>query len=166
MQIPRTPGTKARLGVDAFLAGSTAGSLDLVYICTFWALRDVGPVKILQSVAAGWVGREAAFGGGAPMAMLGLVSHYAIATVMALAYLLAATRVPVLAKRPFAFGPAYGVALYLAMNFVVVPLSAASTGKPFGWSATDALHLLAHMFFVGTTIALFARRAQRSGRID
>lgn len=166
MQIPRNRGTKARLGVDALLAGSTVGSLDLVYICTFWALRDVGPAKILQSVAAGWVGREAAFGGGAPMAMLGLVSHYAIATVMALAYLLAATRLPALAKRPFLFGPAYGIALYLAMNYVVVPLSAAATPRPVDWGAGDALHLLAHMFLVATPIALFARRAQRSSRID
>lgn len=166
MQIPRNRGTKARLGVDALLAGSTVGSLDLVYICTFWALRDVGPAKILQSVAAGWVGRDAAFGGGVPMAMLGLVSHYAIATAMALAYLLAATRLPALAKRPFLFGPLYGVVLYFAMNFVVVPMSAASTARPVDWGAGDALHLLAHMFLVGTPIAWFARRARLVRRID
>ena len=143
--------------------GLIAGSLDLVYICTLWAAKGVGPIRILHSVAAGWLGRDAAIAGGVPAALLGLVSHYLIAACMAATYYLFARRIAVLVRKPLAFGALYGVALYLVMNFVVVPLSAAGTGQPHAWSWMDATHLLAHMFLVGVPCAWFARRAMGAG---
>jgi uncharacterized membrane protein YagU involved in acid resistance len=138
--------------------GLVAGTLDLVYICTLWGAKGVAPIRILHSIASGWVGREAAIAGGMHTALLGLVSHYAIATCMAAAYWCAARRLPALARRPFAYGPLYGVVLYVAMNHVVVPLSAAGPAAPMpAWMV--ASHLAAHMFLVGTTIAWFAHRA-------
>ena len=147
------------------LAGAlVAGTLDLIYICTLWAIKGVGPVRILQSVAAGWVGREAAVASGYVTATLGLVSHYLIAAGMAFAYFLAAARLPALARHPLRYGPLYGIALYLAMNFVVVPLSAAGTGTPKDWTWIELCHLAAHMFLVGTPIAWFVHRAMRPAR--
>lgn len=142
--------------------GLVAGTLDLAYICILvHVLHRLGPVWILQSVAAGWLGRDAAFAGGAGAALLGAATHYGIAIVMAMAYAVAAKLLPPLARRPFLYGPLYGVALYLAMTFVVVPLSAAATGKPWQWHWTQPAHLGAHMFLVGLPCALAARRALR-----
>ena len=42
------------------LGGIAAGTLDLIYICTLYAFKGVSPVRILQSIAAGWLGRDAA----------------------------------------------------------------------------------------------------------
>ncbi len=143
------------------VAGGLVGAtLDLVYICALvFILHGLTPVWLLQSVAAGWLGRDAAFASGLPGAALGAASHYGIALVMASAYYLAARGVPALARRPLLYGSLYGIVLYLAMTFVVVPLSAAATGKPWTWHWTVPLHLGSHMFLVGLPCALFARKA-------
>lgn len=139
--------------------GVLAGTLDLVYICTLWSFEGVGPARILQSVAAGWVGREAAIAGGAGTASLGLASHFAIAMAMACAYFLAARRWHALVRNPWLYGALYGVLLYLVMNHAVVPLSAAGAirANTFGWM--DASHLAAHMLLVGIPCALATRVA-------
>ncbi|NZA26674.1 hypothetical protein H0E84_09775 [Luteimonas sp. SJ-92] len=140
------------------LGGLVAGTLDLIYICSLWAAMGVGPLRILHSIAAGWLGRESAIAGGAATALLGLVSHYAIAFAMACLYGLASRRWPPLVRHPLRYGALYGVALYLSMNFVVVPLSAAGIGPP-RWEWMQVSHLLAHMLLVGIPCALAARRA-------
>jgi hypothetical protein len=139
--------------------GLVAGTLDLVYICTLWAAKGVGPIRILHSVAAGWLGRDAAIAGGYPAALLGLASHYLIAIAMAAVYFLFARRMAALVRKPLLCGALYGIVLYAAMNFVVVPLSAAGTGLPKAWTWMDLSHLAAHMFLVGVPCAVFARKA-------
>ena len=67
------------------LGGLCAGTLDILFATGFWALRGVAPQRILQSVAAGVLGK-ASFGGGAASAALGLGLHYLIAIAMASAY--------------------------------------------------------------------------------
>ncbi|WP_407354249.1 hypothetical protein [Luteimonas sp. R10] len=143
------------------LGGLAAGTLDLVYICSLWAAMGVGPLRILHSIAAGWMGREAAIAGGTATAALGLASHYAIAIAMAGAYGLASRRWPRLLQHPLRYGALYGVALYLAMNFIVVPLSAAGSGPP-RWEWMQVSHLLAHMLLVGIPCAFAARFAART----
>jgi uncharacterized membrane protein YagU involved in acid resistance len=137
--------------------GVLAGTLDIVYACVFWAVRaDIPPTRILQSVAAGLLG-EASFQGGASTAALGLFLHFIIACTMTLAYYVAARRWPVLARLPVPLGVAYGLLLYVVMNLVVVPLSAASPGsRDPTWIA---LTVAVHAFLVGLPIAWFASRA-------
>lgn len=138
--------------------GLVAGTLDIVYACLFWKLKAGTPAsRILQSVAAGLLGK-ASFTGGAATASLGLALHFAIALVMSAAYYLAASRTPVLVSRPVACGAAYGLLLYGVMNYVVVPLSAAA-----GPAARDplwiGLSIAVHVLLVGVPIALFASHA-------
>lgn len=142
--------------------GVAAGTLDLIYICSLWAAMGVGPLRILHSIAAGWMGREAAIAGGAATALLGFASHYAIAIAMACTYGLASRRWPRLLRNSLRYGALYGVVLYLAMNFVVVPLSAAGSGLR-RWEWMQVSHLLAHMLLVGIPCAFAARLAARSG---
>lgn len=143
------------------LGGLVAGTLDLLYICSFWAARGVGPMRIFQSVAAGWVGRDAAIAGGTRMAALGLASHYLIAVCMAATFFLVARRWRALVREPLLYGALYGIVLYVAMNYVVVPLSAAGSGALPTLRWPDLLHLAAHMFLVGVPCAWFARLALR-----
>jgi len=137
--------------------GVVAGTLDIVYACVFWALkRNVPPMRIFQSVAAGLLG-PASFQGGAKTAALGLALHYFIAVSMSVAYYLVARRWALLGPRPLLCGAAYGLLLYGIMNYVVVPLSAAGSGSKDALWIT--LSIAVHMFLIGVPIALFARRA-------
>jgi uncharacterized membrane protein YagU involved in acid resistance len=140
-----------------FAGGLLAGTLDILYACVFWAAKaDLPPSRILQSVAAGLLG-EASFEGGTATAALGLFLHLLIAATMAVTYYLAARRWPVLARRPVPLGVAYGLLLYVVMNYIVVPLSAADSGSrdPLWIGLTVAVHA----FLIGLPIAWFASRA-------
>ncbi|HKU60405.1 MAG TPA: hypothetical protein VJQ44_04245 [Gemmatimonadales bacterium] len=141
--------------------GVAAGALDISYAWLFWAVKaGIGAQRIFQSVAAGLLGK-ASFSGGWPTAFLGLGLHFFIATSMSLTYYLVARRRPFLREHPLACGAGYGLVLYGIMNFVVVPLSAASGGsKDPLWVA---LSVAVHMLFIGIPIALFTRLALEPG---
>jgi hypothetical protein len=140
----------------SLLGGVLAGTLDILYAIGFWSAYDVPASRILQSVAAGLLGPDA-FKGGAKTAALGLLLHYSIAACMGLAYGWAARDARPLRDRPWRFGTMYGLALYVFMNFVVVPLSASPRGAslPLAWMAWS---VLAHVVLVGWPCAWFARR--------
>lgn len=137
-----------------------AGTLDIADAILFNGTRGVAPHRVLQAIASGLLGRDA-FTGGAWTAGLGLALHFFIATTAAAIYSLAAVRLPVLLRRPWVYGAAYGLAVYAVMNRVVLPLSRFRTGR----GAAEGVHwelvnlLLAHVLAVGIPIALCARRA-------
>ncbi len=138
------------------VGGGMAATFDIVYAFARQAGRGRSPEWVLQSVASGWLG-ERAFIGGIPAALLGLLSHYGILLVAALLYVLAARRLPVLREHSMIAGALFGAAIYLFMNFVVIPLSA----FPFTLSYPVAKlveGLIAHAVFVGIPIAAAARR--------
>lgn len=114
-----------RMGLGTLVTGLA----DLVFAMGFWWIsHQVAPLRILQSIAAGWYG-EASFAGGARSASVGALSHFAIIFCFILAYRQAAARWPLLRMHPRAVGAIYGLGLYLLMNFVVLPLSAAGMAK-------------------------------------
>jgi len=144
----------------ALLYGTlTVGCLDILDAFVFFGLRfKVPPIRILQSIASGWLGRPA-FAGGIPTALLGLITHFFIAFMIVATYWLASRQWPALIRRPFLYGPAYGLVVYLIMNFVVIPLSAAATGRLTPVIVANGL--LIHLLGVGLPSALFARAVAR-----
>jgi hypothetical protein len=145
----------------AALGGGVGGLLDIIYAVVLWGFfLDVGALRILQSIASGLLG-PAAYDGGAATAVLGLALHFFIAFCMALVYVLAAKRLPLLTARWLLMGVLYGCVLFVVMNFVVVPLSA------IGWRPMNPMGafraLLPHILFVGPAIAWFARRSCATG---
>jgi hypothetical protein len=140
-----------------FFATLAVGVLDLLDAFIFFGRRGARPIRILQSIAAGLLGR-ASFSGGWPTALLGLALHFFIAFSIVLVLLLAAKRLPVLARHWFLTGIVYGIGVYVVMNFVVIPLSAAAGGSPRG--AVLANGLLIHMLGVGLPASLAARAAR------
>lgn len=137
------------------------GTLDIVDAFVFFGLRSgTTPVRILQSIASGWLGR-AAYTGGAAAAALGAVTHYFIAFGIVVTYFLVSRRMGVLTRHPIAYGIVYGLLVYLFMNRVVIPLSAIGAAT---WPALPVLAngLLIHAFGIGIPSAVFAARAPNS----
>jgi uncharacterized membrane protein YagU involved in acid resistance len=138
-------------------AGFVAGALDIAYACLFWAIKAGVPARrIFQSVAAGVLGRDASIQGGNATAALGLALHFFIALTMAAVYFLVARRWPILWRRAWLFGAIYGLWLYIAMNYIVVPLSRAGGGGSADpvWTA---LSIAVHVLLIGVPCALGAR---------
>lgn len=131
-----------------------AGTLDIVF--AFVTAGAVVPV--LQTVASGPLGDAIAdSAAGAP---LGLAVHFAIMAVMAAVYVLAAARIPLLARYWWLMGPLYGVMLWIVMYWIVMPLRWDSFTRP-DEPAAIARQLFAHCILVGLPIAWFAARAFR-----
>src|SRR5215211_2844568 len=106
-----------------FWGGLIAGTLDICAAFLYaWLRAGVGPIRVLHSVASGLLG-AAAFQGGGKTAVLGLALHFLIATVATTVFYFASRRLLFLVERPVMSGLLYGVAVYLVMNFVVLPLS-------------------------------------------
>lgn len=142
-------------------AGLLAGVLDIAAAIAAWGLRGVAPVRILQSVAGGLLGREA-YSGGAATAALGTALHFSIATVAAAVYLGLSRQAPHLVRRPLPWGAAYGVGVPAVMNHVVLPLSALPR-RPFD-PAMAAVMVVIHVLCVGLPIAWVVARAARAGQ--
>ena len=141
--------------------GVTAGALDGLDAVLFYGLyAGVSPLRLFQHIASGLIGRAAFHGGWASM-VLGVILHFAVATGAAAVYFLASRRIPILRQKPFVSGPAFGIAVFLVMNHVVVPLSAVAARRAAMSSVELADQLFSHMFLVGLPIALFVRRAAR-----
>jgi hypothetical protein len=145
------------LGRALAVGALAVGVLDGLDVVLFFGLRGVPPLRIGQSIAAGLLGR-AAFAGGVGTALLGAVLHFAIATVVVGVYLAASRIIPTLARRPLLWGPLYGLGVWVVMNYVVLPLSAASSGGPRS-TAVVLNGLLIHVVGVGLPAALVARAA-------
>jgi hypothetical protein len=134
----------------------TVGILDAADAVVFFGLRGVRPGRIFQSIAAGLLGR-ASFSGGWRTAALGVLLHFLIAFVIVLTFVLASRQLSWLRRQPIVSGLIYGVAVYLVMNLIVLPLSA--VGRPTFVVPVVINGLLIHMFGVGLPSSLFARAA-------
>ncbi len=144
----------------ALLFGTlTVGILDILDAFIFFGLRGATPTGVLHAIAAGVLGRDAARAGGIPTAILGLGLHFVIAFGVTATFFFVSRRIPALARKPFLYGPLYGLLVFFIMNLLVIPLSAID--KPL-WPprlpATGSLinALLIHAVGVGLPAAWFA----------
>ena len=138
------------------LAGAAAGALDITAAFVTWAPKGVSPVRILQGIASGLLG-AGSFRGGATSAALGLFFQFLIATAAAAVFYAANRKLPALTRRPLAFGALYGIAVYLVMYWIVMPLSRVHR-RPFSWPAA-AIAVATHVVCVGIPIALVIGRS-------
>lgn len=151
----------AASALRAILAGGLiAAAIDLAYALGFHGLRGIKLISIPQSIASGLLGRDA-YSGGTATAALGVALHCFILLVAAAIYYAASRRLPWLRTRVLAGGAAYGLAIYLFMHAVVLPLSAAP--KFNSTSLGTASDLLVHVLLLGPVIALAVRRWGSSG---
>jgi uncharacterized membrane protein YagU involved in acid resistance len=138
------------------VGGSIAGALDIAFAISFAHFNGASPQRLLQTVASGILG-EPAYSGGVAAAALGLGLHFFIAYLLAGVYLLAARRIQLLTRNALLGGALFGIAVFLVMRLVVLPLSAFPHPISFKPPAT-VLDLLSHMLLFGVPIAFAARK--------
>ncbi|MFC5579381.1 hypothetical protein ACFPOA_15315 [Lysobacter niabensis] len=141
--------------------GLAIALIDFCYCVLFWSSQGVAPMRLLQSIAAGALGK-ASFSGGVATALLGAGFQWFIGTCFVLAYALVAQRLDVLVRHPRRYGIAYGMLLYIVMSRIVVPLSAAQ--EPAHPNLAWMLANIPMFAVFGTVAAQVARRALRGGR--
>ncbi|HVQ28970.1 MAG TPA: hypothetical protein VMV21_05285 [Vicinamibacteria bacterium] len=140
--------------------GLVAGVLDITDAFVAYGVLGVSPVRIMQSIASGLLG-SSAYAGGAPTAALGLFLHFVIAFGAATAYSLASLKLRALVLHPVRYGLAFGVGVYLFMNYLVLPLSAFKKGS--GFSLPLFVNgVLAVVLLVGLPIGLLTARFLRT----
>jgi uncharacterized membrane protein YagU involved in acid resistance len=149
-----------RSALRAILWGTLiAGTLDITSAIVIWGIRGAPPTRILQSVATGLLGRDS-YSGGLPTAVLGLLLHFLIMSVIVTIYVTASGRLAALKKHPVLCGAAYGVVVYFFMSYVVLPLSAAGGKLPSAQAVMEGL--MVHIPLVGIAIGLITRRFARA----
>jgi hypothetical protein len=136
------------------LAGSVSGVLDITAAFVTAGMRGIRPTRVLQYIASGVLGPDA-FNGGFPVASLGMGLHFLIAFGASAAYYAASRKLGFLTGQAIAWGLPYGIAVYLFMNLVVLPLSAVS--KPRYTVASVVTGLFIHMLCIGLPISMSIR---------
>jgi len=137
------------------LGGFLAGALDIGAAFAQASVNGTSPTRVLQAIASGVMGRPA-FDGGWTTALLGLELHFIIAFGAAATFVFAARSLAILRKSWAMIGPLYGVCVWAAMAFVIVPLSA-TPWTPQRTAKGMAVMILIHITCVGLPIAWAAR---------
>ena len=139
------------------LATLISGTLDILFAMILTSLygREIG--NMLRYVGSGPFPQATDMG--ASGAILGLLVHFALMAIMAAVYVFAAGRIPALIEKPIQWGVVYGLATYVVMNWLVVPIRFGTPLPPSPLSM--ATQLFAHIVLVGIPIALIASRYLR-----
>jgi hypothetical protein len=136
------------------LATLTCGILDAAAASTQAITLGMPVRRVWQAVASGLLGPRA-LEAGRSTASLGLALHFFIACIISAIYVLAAQRLPFLLHRALLAGALYGIAVYIVMNYIVLPLSRRAK-RPFNLKFA-ATQFFIHIVIVGWSIALSAR---------
>lgn len=131
------------------VGGTTAGTLDL--ICAFITF---GP-NVPKNIAAGLLGAQAVRGGPS-IWILGVLLHFFIAFSAATVYCLASRKLEFLKEHFVVCGLFYGIAVFLVMNLIVLPLCAFHFTGPYQLNGLIQ-GLVVHMLIIGLPISLSLR---------
>jgi hypothetical protein len=111
---------------------------------------------VWQYIASGALG-NGAFTGGTATALLGVLFHLLIAFIIAGVFVLSADRIPLLRRYPIAAALLYGFGVWIVMNLIVIPLSAAPPlpAPTMPWLVEN---ILEHILVVGLPLGILVRR--------
>lgn len=140
------------------LGGIVAATLD---IGAAMLISGASLPSILQFISSGLVGK-AAFSGGTATVVLRAALQEVMGLIIAAVFVCASLGLPWLRRQWLAAGLAYGVMIYLVMNYVVMPLSAVGRYPKFSIEGLvkNGLAMLAF----GLIVAWFAQRHVREDR--
>lgn len=137
-------------------AGLACGILDFTAACfTWWLWAGINLARIAQGIASGLLGPQA-YRGGTGTALLGVALHFFIAFSAAIVFYLASRKMKFMTTHISVSGPLYGVAVYIVMYWVVLPLSSFHR-SPFALKPT-IVAVLTHIFCVGLPIAIAIKK--------
>jgi hypothetical protein len=162
-----SPSERPRAFNTIVYGGLVAGILDLLFAFTFYGLiLGAQPLRIFQSVAAGLIGRTAAYEGATKTFLLGILLHFIVASCIAAVYYAGSRIFPVLLRHAVLSGLVYGMIAYLGMNYVVVPLSAIRRSPGPIKLPIFLTEIIEHALLVGLPIALLARRSAKANKLN
>jgi hypothetical protein len=155
---PVTRNSLLRLSV---IGGLIIGTLHLIiqvgFVFSF--LGKTPLISILQYITSGVMG-ESAFAGGLATALLGLIIEFAMTIIIAGIFILSADRIPLLRRNIIPGSLLYGFGVFVVMNFIVVPLSAAPTlPAPPMWLLIEIV--LEHILLIGLPLGILVQRNTR-----
>lgn len=143
-------GSKPNLLRAILAGGAIAGTLDLIT-----AFITFGP-RVPRNIAAGLIGGLAMQPSILPV-ILGVALHFFIAFSAATVYCLASRRFEFLKDHFVVCGMFYGIAVFLVMNLIVLPLCAFHYMGPYQLRGL-LQGLIVHMLIIGLPIAYCLRR--------
>jgi hypothetical protein len=113
-------------------------------------------MSVYQYLASGALG-NAAFAGGIATALLGAVFHFCVAFVVAAVFILSADRIPLLRRHAIPGSLVYGFGVFIVMNLIVLPLSAAPPLPPPTTPQLIEL-IVIHILVIGLPLGIIVRR--------
>ena len=146
------------------IGGLILGMLHLIIQSWFvFSILEKNPfISVLQYVASGAMG-NAAFTGGPATALLGLVFDFILTTIMSGVFIVSADRIPLLRRHVIPGSLLYGFGVFVAMNFIVLPLSAAPPlPAPPVWLFIEII--LEHVLLIGLPLGLLVRWNDKTNR--
>src|SRR5437870_2681896 len=138
-------------------AGLIAGILDITSAFVIAELKGTGSIRMLQGIASGLLGPRS-FEGGMATAGLGLAIHFLIAFTAASVFYAASRKLTFLTQHAVTSGLLYGIAVYLSMYWIVVPLAFVNARHSV---SRDVTAVIIHMLLIGLPISLIVRRCTR-----
>ena len=154
LQISSTQTRTRRAFLAILIGGLVAGTLDQIsaFITFGWGVP--------RAIASGLLG-SSAFQGGTATWLLGLSLHFFIALSAAAIYCFASWKLDFLRQHFLVCGLFFGIAVFLVMNLIVLPLSAVPF-KVGPFTVRGMIQgLLVHMFLIGLPISISTWRFSR-----
>ena len=136
------------------LAGLIAGILDITSAFVIAGIKGTGSIRMLQGIASGLLGRRS-FEGGMATAGLGLGIHFLIAFTAAAVFYAASRKFSYLTQHAVVSGVLYGIAVYIFMYWIVVPLAFPTARHS---TSRDVTAVIIHIVLIGLPISLVVRR--------
>jgi hypothetical protein len=112
---------------------------------------------VYQYIASAALG-ESAFAGGIATALLGVLFHFLISIVVAGVFILSTNRIILLRRHPVVGSLLYGFGVFIVMNMLVIPLSAAPP-LPTPTMPQLIMNILDHVLIIGLPLGLLLRRS-------
>src|SRR5437868_15517219 len=135
-------------------AGLIAGVLDITSAFVIADIKGTGSARMLQGIASGLLGQRS-FEGGMATAGLGLAIHFLIAFTAASVFYVGSRQFSFLTRHAVTSGLLYGIAVYVFMYWLVVPLAFVNARHSI---SRDVTAVIVHMVLIGLPIALVVRR--------
>jgi hypothetical protein len=135
------------------IAGAAAGAIDLAFNTVKALQAGTSVLRPWKGVAAALLGTDAVIQGGDAIAIVGVGLHFLITIGAAAIYYLVAKRQGWLVRHAFLSGLIFGTLFFLAMNYVILPLSV--MGRPlYVGVETIAIAVPSHIIMIGLPISL------------
>ena len=134
-------------------AGLIAGILDITSAFVIAGIKGTGSIRMLQGIASGLLGQRS-FEGGMATAGLGLAIHFLIAFTAAAVFYAASLKFSSLTQHAVVSGLLYGIAVYIFMYWMVVPLAFPNARHSM---SRDVTAVIIHIVLIGLVVRRFSK---------